>query len=69
MRDFDWFDELYAVIKDDGTFAGRPCVTHEEATELHRQHEGSKIYELKFDNSNFLEWAYLYNSNNDTEDK
>lgn len=53
MRDFDWFDELYAVVKDDGSFAGRPCISWEEARELQVQHDGSKIFELKFDNSNF----------------
>lgn len=53
MRDFDWFDELYAVVKDDGSFAGRPCISWEEARELQAQHDGSKIFELKFDNSNF----------------
>lgn len=53
MRDFDWFDELYAVVKDDGSFAGRPCISWEEARELQAQHEGSKIFELKYDNSNF----------------
>lgn len=53
MRDFDWLDELYAVIKDDGSFAGRPCVTLDEARELAKQHENSKIYLLKYDNVNF----------------
>lgn len=53
MRDFDWFDELYAVIKEDGKFAGAPCVSLEEARELANQHEGSKIYLLQYDNSNF----------------
>ena len=55
MRDFDWFDELFAVIKNDGTFAGRPCLTLEEARELANQHEESKIYLLKYDNCNFEE--------------
>ena len=54
MRDFDWFDELYAVIKDDGKFAGCPCVSLEEARELHNQHENSKIYLLKYNNENFI---------------
>lgn len=57
MRDFDWFDELYAVVKDDGSFAGRPCISLEEARELQVQHEGSKIFELKYDNSNFEDLA------------
>lgn len=58
MRDFDWFDELYAVIKEDGTFAGRPCVSLEEARELANQHEGSHIYYLQYDNSNFEDDDY-----------
>ncbi len=55
MRDFDWFDELFAVVKEDGTFAGVPCVTLDEAIELHNQHEGSKIFLMKYDNYNFEE--------------
>ena len=53
MRDFNLFDELFAVIKEDGTFAGQPCTSLEEAIELANQHEGSYIYLLKFDNENF----------------
>ena len=53
MRDFNWFDELYCVVKEDGTFAGRPCLTLEEAIELQAQHEGSKIFLLVYDNQNF----------------
>ena len=53
MRDFDWFDELYAVIKEDGTFAGVPCRTLEEARELAFQHDGSKIFLMQYDNCNF----------------
>ena len=44
MRDFEWNKELWAVVKADGTFAGRPCLTSEEAWELSIQHEGSQIY-------------------------
>lgn len=46
MRDFAWTDTLYCVIKDDGTFAGVPCLSYEEARELSNQHEGSMIYEM-----------------------
>lgn len=53
MRDFDWFDELYAVIKEDGTFAGVPCRTLEEARDLASQHDGSKIFLMQYDNCNF----------------
>ena len=55
MRDFDWFDELFAVIKDDGQFAGAPCTSVEEAKELQAQHENSKIFLMimKYDSCNF----------------
>ena len=56
MRDFDWFDELYCVVKEDGTFAGTPCRSIEEAIELSGQHEGSKIFEMKLDNESL--WEY-----------
>lgn len=46
MRDFEWTDELYCVVKDDGKFAGCPCLSLEEAIELSAQHEGSKIFEM-----------------------
>lgn len=47
MRDFKWEQELYCVIKDDGTYAGRACLTLEEACELSYQHYNSKIYKLE----------------------
>lgn len=47
MRDFDWFDELWCVVKNDGSFAGKPCITVEEAIELSAQHEGSKVFDMK----------------------
>lgn len=37
---------LWAVIKADGTFAGVPCTSYEEARELSAQHDGSRIFEL-----------------------
>lgn len=37
-------NELYAVVKSDGTFAGVPCLSWEEARELSAQHEGSTIF-------------------------
>lgn len=46
MRDFDWNDTLYAVVKEDGTYAGVPCLTYDEAKELSYQHEGSHIFML-----------------------
>jgi hypothetical protein len=56
MRDFDWFDELYAVVKEDGSFAGVPCTSLEEARELSAQHEGSKIFLMQYDNENFCDY-------------
>lgn len=64
MRDFDWLDELYCVVKEDGTFAGTPCRSIEEAIELSGQHEGSMIYEMKLDNESL--WDYNdYNCDDD----
>lgn len=54
-RDFNWLDKLYAVVKEDGTFAGIPCTNFEEATELSAQHEGSHIYIMALDDNNELE--------------
>lgn len=45
-RDFDWCDNLWAVIKEDGTFAGIPCTSYEEARELANQHENSHVFDL-----------------------
>lgn len=56
MRDFDWHDEFYCVVKEDGTFAGIPCRTFEEATQLRDQHEGSKIFDMRLDNESL--WEY-----------
>lgn len=39
MRDFDWNDNLWCVVKDNGTYAGVPCLSYEEARELSNQHE------------------------------
>lgn len=44
-RDFEWTDELYAVIKNDGTYAGVPCRSYSEASQL-AYHPGSKIFKL-----------------------
>lgn len=46
MRDFDWTDVLFAVVKDDGSFAGVPCLSLGEAKELASNHKGSQIYRL-----------------------
>lgn len=50
MRDFEWTrKELYAVVKEDGTFAGVPCLSWEEAAILAAGHEGSRIFKLTYD--------------------
>jgi hypothetical protein len=49
MRDFSWSDTLYGVVKADGTYAGVPCLSWEEAVELSNQHEGSKIFVMMVD--------------------
>lgn len=46
MRDFEWTDSLWAVIKDDGSYAGSPCLFLDEAQELASQHEGAQIFRL-----------------------
>jgi hypothetical protein len=46
MRDFGWHEELWAVVKETGTFAGVPCTSYEEARDLSAQHEGSQIFLL-----------------------
>lgn len=34
MTDFDWTDVRWAVVKKDGTFAGVPCASYNEARDL-----------------------------------
>jgi hypothetical protein len=46
MKDFDWNDKLWCVVKADGNFAGVPCLSADEARELSCQHEGSCIYSM-----------------------
>lgn len=36
----------FCVINANGTYAGMPCVTYEEARELAAQQEGRKIFEI-----------------------
>lgn len=51
-RDFNWdHADLYAVIKSDGSYAGTPCTGEEEARELQREHEGSRIFKLSLNAS------------------
>lgn len=46
MRDFEWDDAIWAVVSEDGTFVGVPCLSYEEAKELAIQHENSYIYAM-----------------------
>ena len=46
MRDFDWTDAIFAVVKADGSFAGVPCLSLDEARELANNHEGAQVYRL-----------------------
>lgn len=47
MRDFEWIDVLYIVVKDDGTFASVPCTSEEEAYDLANQYEGSRVFKAE----------------------
>lgn len=49
MRDFNFTDDLWCVVKTDGSFAGIPCVSKEEAYELSCQHLGSGIFKMSYD--------------------
>lgn len=42
----DVHKEKYIVIKKDGSYAGAPCESEEEARELSNQHEGSTIFTI-----------------------
>ena len=42
-------ERMFAVVKEDGTFAGVPCESFEEARELSAQHENSHIYIMALD--------------------
>lgn len=48
MRDFDFDSALWAVVKDNGEYAGVPCISYEEARELAHQHEGAKVFSLVY---------------------
>lgn len=49
MKQFDWTDVRWAVVKGDGTFAGVPCASYGEAHDLAAQHEGAKIFFLAYE--------------------
>lgn len=49
VRDFEWDRKLWCVVNDNGSFAGSPCLSWEEARELSAYHDGSRIYEMNLD--------------------
>ena len=50
MRDWSpWDKNLYCVVKDNGEFAGVPCISWEEARELSIQHPYSMIFKMEYD--------------------
>lgn len=49
MRDWNPWQELYCVVKDNGEFAGVPCLSYEEAEQLSFQHKGSMIFKMTYD--------------------
>lgn len=57
MRDFEWTQDLWCVVKNNGSFAGVPCVSWEEARELANQHDGSHIFKMMSDNWGELEYG------------
>lgn len=51
MRDWSPWQDLWCVVKDDGTYAGVPCLSYDEARELSIQHPNSMIFELMYETS------------------
>ena len=49
MKNFDWTQDFWCVVKADFSFAGIPCASAEEAYELSCQHKGSAIYKMSYD--------------------
>ena len=49
MRDFDFNSALWAVVKNNGEYAGVPCTSYEEARDLAGQHKGAKIFFLAYE--------------------
>lgn len=56
MRDFEWGTPLWAVIKNDGNYAGCPCLSPDEAWELACQHEGAQIFSLLLSSCDSQVW-------------
>lgn len=51
MRDWHPWQELYCVVKDNGEFAGVPCLSYEEAEQLSLQHPYSMIFKMEYETS------------------
>ena len=49
MRDFDFNSALWAVVKNNGEYAGVPCTSYEEARDLAAQHKGARIFFLAYE--------------------
>ena len=49
MRDFDFDSALWAVVKNNGEYAGVPCTSYEEARDLAAQHKGARIFFLAYE--------------------
>ena len=49
MRDFDLNSALWAVVKNNGEYAGVPCRSYEEARDLAAQHKNAKIFFLAYE--------------------
>ena len=49
MFDYDWTNMHWAVVKEDGTYAGMPCTSYGEARDLAAQHKGAKIFFLDYE--------------------
>lgn len=56
MRDFEYNRALWAVVNPDGTFAGVPCLSWEEARELRNAAEGRWIYVMYSDPDGDAVW-------------
>ena len=49
MRDFDFNSAVWAVVKNNGEYAGVACAGYEEARELAAQHKGARIFFLAYE--------------------
>lgn len=45
-RNFESEQELWTIVNEDGTFAGLPFLSYEEAKNLMSVHPGSRLFKL-----------------------